>query len=131
MDDGSGARAYSGSMRGDRGTSVQSGQEPRDQGEIVRQYTKMDHRMEHQDNPGLMVSRLLQVAMSEPKGPVYMVFPQEAANIPAPGGLARFPTRDELGLARRAWPAPEDARQAAEWLIRAGNPCIFTARSGR
>ena len=36
----------------------------RDQGEIVRQYTKADHRMEHQDNPGLMVSRLLQMAVS-------------------------------------------------------------------
>ena len=66
---GTGPRAFPDSMRGARGSGVQWVQEPRDQGEIVRQYTKMDHRMEHQDNPGLMISRLLQVAMSEPRKP--------------------------------------------------------------
>src|SRR5438034_6345574 len=52
---GTGPRAFPGSMRGARGSSVQWVQEPRDQGEIVRQYTKLDHCMEHQDNPGLMI----------------------------------------------------------------------------
>src|SRR4051794_9201952 len=53
---GNAPRAYAGSMPGARNGSVQWVQEPRDQGEILRQYTKMDHRMEYQDNPGLMVS---------------------------------------------------------------------------
>src|ERR1041384_4290374 len=87
---GTGPRAYPGSMPGARDSAVQWVQEPRDQGEIVRQYTKLDHRMEHQDNPGLMVSRLLQVAMSEPKGPVYMAIPRETAMLPLPGST-RFP----------------------------------------
>ena len=127
---GAGPRAYPGSMPGGRGNSVQWVQEPRDQGEIVRQYTKLDHRMEHQDNPGLMVSRLLQVAMSEPKGPVYLTFPQETAMLPLPGSI-RFPTREDLGVARPAWPDPADARSAAEWLIKADNPVIVTGKSGR
>src|SRR5438093_7344359 len=131
MDDGSGARAYSGSMRGDRGTSVQSGQEPRDQGEIVRKYTKMDHRMEHEDNPGLMISRLLQVAMTEPRGPVYLALPREAAMMPVPEGRVRFPTRDQLGVARPSWPDPDDAKEVARWLIEADNPCIYPSNSGR
>ena len=97
---GTGPRAYPGSMTGARNSPVQWVQEPRDQGEIVRQYTKMDHRLEHQDNPGLMISRLLQVAMSEPKGPVYMAVPREVALIPLPG-MTRFPTRDDLGVGRR------------------------------
>jgi acetolactate synthase-1/2/3 large subunit len=46
-------------------------------------------------------------------------------------GTTRFPTRDELGIARPAWPDPSDARRAAEWLIKADNPCIITANSGR
>ena len=96
---GAGPRAYPNSMPGARASGVQWVQEPRDQGDIVRQYTKMDHRMEHQDNPGLMVSRLLQVAMSNPRGPVYLVVPQETAMLPMPG-KTRFPTRDELGLAQ-------------------------------
>ena len=40
MTAGTGPRAFPGSMRGARGSSVQWVQEPRDQGEIVRQYTK-------------------------------------------------------------------------------------------
>jgi acetolactate synthase-1/2/3 large subunit len=127
---GAGPRAFPGSMPGARGGGVQWVQETRDQGEIVRQYTKMDHRLEHQDNPGLMISRLLQIAMSEPKGPVYLTVPMETAMLPLPGRI-RFPTRDQLGLARPAWPDPADARKAAQWLLDADNPCIYTAKSGR
>lgn len=127
---GTGPRAYPGSMPGARNSYVQWVQEPRDQGEIVRQYTKLDHRLEHQDNPGLIVSRMLQVAMSEPKGPVYLAVPRETAMLPMPG-QTRFPTRDELGLARPPWPDPADAKRVAEWLIQAKNPCIYTAKSGR
>ena len=127
---GAGPRGYPNSMPGARASGVQWVQEPRDQGDIVRQYTKMDHRMEHQDNPGLMVSRLLQVAMSNPRGPVYLVVPQETAMLPMPG-KTRFPTRDELGLAQPAWPSPSDAKRVAQWLIGARNPVILTAQSGR
>lgn len=126
---GTGPRAFPGSMRGSREGNIQWVQEPRDQGEIVRQYTKIDHRLEHQDNPGLIVSRLLQVAMSEPKGPVYMAVPQETAMLPL-SGTARFPTRDELGLARPVWPDPTDAKTIAEWLVKSENPCIYSTRVG-
>src|SRR5262252_7753511 len=126
---GTGPRAFPGSMRGARGGSVQWVQEPRDQGEIVRQYTKIDHRLEHQDNPGLIVSRLLQVAMSEPRGPVYMAVPQETAYLPL-AGSTRFPTRDQLGVARPVSPASEDARAIAEWLVHADNPCIYSSKVG-
>src|SRR5215471_8355569 len=129
MTAGTGPRAFPGAMRGARGGSVQWVQEPRDQGEIVRQYTKMDHRLEHQDNPGLMISRLLQVAMSEPRGPVYMSVPQETAYLPL-AGSTRFPTRDQLGVARPVSPASEDARAIAEWLVHADNPCIYSSKVG-
>ena len=127
---GAGPRAYPGSMTGGRDGGIQWVQEPRDQGEIVRQYTKHDHRLEHLDNPGLMVSRLLQVAMSDPRGPVYLTVPREVAMQAMPGS-ASFPTRDQLGIARPSWPDPKDAKTAAEWLIKANNPCIYVAKSGR
>jgi acetolactate synthase-1/2/3 large subunit len=130
MMSGTGPRAYPDSMVGARNSWVQWVQEPRDQGEILRQYTKADHRLEHQDNPGLIVSRLLQIAMSEPKGPVYMSVPRESAMLPLPGSIG-FPTRDELGIAAAAWPDPADAKQAAQWLIRADNPCIYPTKAGR
>ncbi|MBV8083706.1 MAG: thiamine pyrophosphate-requiring protein [Chloroflexi bacterium] len=127
---GTGPRAFPGSMRGARNSAVQWVQEPRDQGEIVRQYTKLDHRLEHQDNPGTMVSRLLQVAMTEPKGPVYLTLPRETAMLPLPGSV-RFPTRDEMGVGRETWPDPADAKRVAEWLIKADNPCLVPGRAGR
>ena len=127
---GAGPRAYPGSMTGGRDGGIQWVQEPRDQGEIVRQYTKHDHRLEHQDNPGLLVSRLLQVAMSDPRGPVYLTVPREVAMQAMPGSTS-FPTRDQLGIARPSWPDPKDAKTAAEWLIKANNPCIYVAKSGR
>ena len=129
MTAGNSPRAFPGSMPGSRDSPVQWVQEPRDQGEIVRQYTKADHRMEYQDNPGLMVSRLLQLAMSDPKGPVYLSMPREIAMLPYPG-VARFPTRDELGLARAVSPSSEDSRTIARWLVKAENPCVFTTRLG-
>jgi len=131
MTAGTGPRAYPGTVQGGRNNYIQWYQEPRDQGEIVRQYTKLDHRMESQDNPGLMISRLLQVSMSEPKGPVYLALPREAAMTPIPEGRIRFPTRDQLGVARPTWPDPDDAKTVARWLIEADNPCIYTANSGR
>jgi acetolactate synthase-1/2/3 large subunit len=130
MTAGTGPRGFPGSMTGGREGPVQWVQEPRDQGEILRQYTKLDHRLEHQDNPGLMVSRMLQVAMSEPKGPVYLAVPRETAMLPL-GGATHFPTRDQMGLASAAWPDPADARRAAQWLIQAENPLLCLAKSGR
>ena len=126
---GTGPRAYPGSMRGARDGTQQWLQEPRDQGEIVRQYTKMDHRLEHQDNPGLMVSRLLQLAMSEPRGPVYLSIPLETAMLSMPGSTS-FPTLDQMGVAKPAFPDPDDAKTIAGWLVKAENPVVFTSRAG-
>ncbi len=130
MISGTGPRAFPGSMPGARDNFVQWVQEPRDQGEILRQYTKLDHRLEHQDNPGLMISRMLQVAMSEPRGPVYLALPRVTALLPLPG-TTQFPTRDQLGLARPAAPDETDTKTVAKWLVEANNPCIYTAQSGR
>jgi acetolactate synthase-1/2/3 large subunit len=127
---GNAPRAFPGSMRGARNAPVQWLQEPRDQSEILRQYTKADHRMEYQDNPGLMISRLLQLAMSDPKGPVYMSMPREIAMLPYPGSV-RFPTCAQLGLARPVAPQAEDTRTIARWLVQAENPCIYPQRVGR
>jgi acetolactate synthase-1/2/3 large subunit len=129
MTAGTGPRAFPGSMPGARDLFINWVQEPRDQGSIVRQHTKMDHRLEHQDNPGLIVSRMLQLAMSEPRGPVYLQLPREAAMLKLPGSV-RFPIVEQMGLARPAWPDPEDARTVAKWLIKSENPCLFTARIG-
>ncbi len=127
---GTGPRAFPGSMPGARDSLVQWHQEPRDQNGIVRDFTKADHRMEHQDNPGLIVSRLLQIASSEARGPVYLSIPRETAMLRT-GGESRFATVDQLGVARPVAPAPDDARDIARWLVKSHNPLVFVERSGR
>ena len=104
-------------------------QQSYDQHGIVRQYTKWDHRLECQDNPGLIVSRALQVAQTEPKGPVYISFPREVALMKCLDG--RFPTADQLGIARPAAPDPDGINEIAKRLVRARNPIIVAGRSGR
>ena len=130
MTAGTGPRAFPGSMRGSRSSITQWLQEPRDQAEIVRQFTKADHRLEHIDNPGLIVSRLLQIAISEPKGPVYLTMPRETAMLPLPGKI-RFPTAQQLGFARPIAPDQDDVRTLAGWLVKAQNPVLFTDRVAR
>ncbi len=122
--------SYPGSIRGarDGGGHIWM-QQSFDQNGIVRQYTKWDHRMELQDNTGLMISRALQVARTEPCGPVYLQLPREVSLAQIKG--AKFPTMQQLGVARPAAPDPEGIREIAERLVKANNPFVLVARSGR
>jgi acetolactate synthase-1/2/3 large subunit len=121
--------AYPGSMRGARDGSHFWVQQTADQNGIVRQYMKWDHRLEYQDNAGLIVSRALQIAQSEPRGPVYLSLPREIAFLPTNG--ARFPTAQQLGIARAPAPDPDGVRELAARLVGARNPAILVQRSGR
>jgi|SRR5690348_13521199 len=122
--------AYAGSMPGarDEGGHLWV-QENYDQGGIVRQYTKWDRRLEYQDNPALIVSRALQVARSEPCGPAYLTFPRELTLLPLRD--RRFPSADQLGIARPPAVNPEAARELAERLIAARHPVAVVSGSGR
>jgi acetolactate synthase-1/2/3 large subunit len=122
--------SYPGSIRGarDGGGHIWM-QQSFDQNGIVRQYTKWDHRMEMQDNVGLMISRALQVARTEPCGPVYLQLPREVSVARVSG--ARFPTMGQLGVALPAAPDPEGIRDIARRLVKAENPYAIVARSGR
>ncbi len=100
-----------------------------DQNGILRQYMKWDHRLELQDNAGLVVSRALQVARTPPCGPVFLCFPREVAV--APLGEAAFPTPEMLGIARPAAPDPQAVAAIAQHLLAAQSPAIVVANSGR
>ena len=64
MTAGAPATSAPGTMRGSRDASHFWTQQTFDQNGIVRQFTKWDHRLEYQDNPGLIVGRALQVAQT-------------------------------------------------------------------
>ena len=128
MTAGAPATSAPGTMRGSRDASHFWTQQTFDQNGIVRQFTKWDHRLEYQDNPGLIVGRALQVAQTEPCGPVYLSLPREIVYRSLE--TARFPTAAELGIPRPAAPDPEAVRELIERLIRARNP-VIVAGGGR
>ena len=122
--------SYPESMRGARGVGGHIWmQQVYDQHAIVRQYMKWDHRLEYQDNPGLMVGRALQLACSPPCGPVYLSLPQEISLRQIDG--AKFPTLDQLGVARPPAPDPDGITEIADRLIQAKNPFVVVSGAGR
>jgi acetolactate synthase-1/2/3 large subunit len=88
-------------LAGGRNAQIQFLQDVRDQAGIVRGYTKMNYELHSGKNVRQMVFRALQLAQSEPKGPVYTtasreILEEEGADIKAypntwapvaPGGL--------------------------------------------
>jgi acetolactate synthase-1/2/3 large subunit len=104
-------------------------QETYDQNGIVRNYTKWDHRLGYTDNPGMVMSRAIQVARSEPCGPVYISFPKELTFLPPKE--KRFPSAEQLGIPRPAAPDPAGAREIAERLIKAKHAVVVVSGSGR
>jgi acetolactate synthase-1/2/3 large subunit len=104
-------------------------QETYDQNGIVRNYTKWSHQLAYQDNPGVIASRAIQVARSEPCGPVYLTVPKELSLLPVRD--ANFPSADQLGIPRGAAPDPQAIEDLAARLVRAKNPVVVVSGSGR
>ncbi len=104
-------------------------QEGYDQNGIVRNYTKWQRQLSYQDHPGTTASRAVQVACSEPSGPVYLSVPKELSLMPVRD--ARFPSAGQLGIARPCMPDPQSITELAEKLIAAKNPVVVVSGSGR
>ncbi len=121
--------AAAGTRRGSRDAGHFWAQDVPDQNAIVRQYMKWTRRMEMQDHPGFMVSRALQVALTAPRGPVYLSIPREIAVSREECGA--FPSVDDLGVA--AGPGLDAAvvRKLAGRLREARAPAVIIGAAGR
>ncbi len=120
--------AEAGSVPGARNSYIQWYQQIRDQGELLRQYMRWDHKLAPYDNAGLVISRAIQVMTSEPRGPAYLGLPRESAMTPIES--ARFPLVDQLRPAGTPAADATELRQAARWLLEAENPLICVSRNG-
>lgn len=122
-------RAYPGSLPGARNHPIYWVQDKDDPREMLANYVKWRVRIELQDNPGFVVSRALQVALSAPQGPAFLSVPREVMMAPADG--AAFPTVAQLGVARPAGPDPDAIDELAALLLAAERPLIIAGRSGK
>ena len=113
-----------GSVRGGRDAPIQWYQQLRDQGQIVRQYTKWDHCLASYDAPELIVARAIQVAMTPRRGPVYLALPREVALADAAAPLEA--RRASLPPAVPGGADEDSLREVARALIDAQAP-VFSA----
>jgi acetolactate synthase I/II/III large subunit len=121
--------AETGSVPGARDAGIQWYQQIPDQGQIVRQYMRWDHKLASYDNPGTVITRACQVMLSEPQGPAYLAIPREAAMRPMEA--ATFPLLANLPPAQKPVADPAQLRQAAQWLLEAEQPLVCVSRVGR
>ena len=111
-----------------RNSHIHWGQESFDQGAMVREYVKWDYELRHGQPVASVVDRALDIAMSEPRGPVYLTLPREVLADPA--AAPRRDTVRPLG-ATAAQPAADAVDDAARLMAAAEFPLIVTSTAGR
>jgi acetolactate synthase-1/2/3 large subunit len=111
-----------------RNRPIHWGQEAFDQGGMLREYVKWDYELRGGQPVDAVVDRALDIAMSEPRGPVYLTLPREVLS--APAVATRRGTARPLGTI-----APEPAQaaieEAAALIAKAELPLIVTSSVGR
>jgi acetolactate synthase-1/2/3 large subunit len=113
---------------GSRNRSIHWGQESFDQGGMVREFVKWDYELRAGQPVETLVDRALDVAMSEPRGPVYMTLPREV--LAGPAVAPRRAGNRPLG-AIPAEPSRGAIEEAAHLIARAEFPLIVTSAGGR
>ncbi|MDA0238932.1 MAG: thiamine pyrophosphate-requiring protein [Proteobacteria bacterium] len=112
-----------------RNGSIHWGQESFDQGGMVREYVKWDYELRARQPVDTIVGRALDVAMSAPRGPVYMTLPREvlAGDVvdTGPG-----PRERELGNLPAA-PSGDAIEKAADMIAAAENVLIVAGQPGQ
>jgi acetolactate synthase-1/2/3 large subunit len=111
-----------------RSGTVHWGQDTFDQGGNVREYVKWDYELRAGQPVDAVVARALDIAMSEPKGPVYLTLPREVLAGDATGTPA--PLRRPATGAAAAVPSARALEQAADIIANAANAAIVVGRAG-
>jgi len=117
-----------GELPGGRNEFIHWIQDVPDQRGIMRGYVKYDHEIRTGRNVKQLVYRALQIARSEPAGPVYLVGPREVMEEPLEPYTvdpAQYPPAGPAAL------TSETTREIANALAGASHPLIVTSYLGR
>jgi len=117
-----------GEVRGGRNLHIHWAQESFDQASMVREYVKWDYELRCFAQVEKVVDRALNLAMSEPKGPVYLSLPREVL-AEAHDEFTYTPAGHRLYA--KPGPDAEAVRQAALLLKDAENPLVITSMVGK
>jgi acetolactate synthase-1/2/3 large subunit len=118
-----------GGLRGARDTHIHWAQEAFDQAGMLREFVKWDYELRHAVQLEAVVDRALEIAMAEPRGPVYLTLPREVLAQPLGEVTIAAPARRQV--TSRRYPDPARIEEAAELLAGARAPLCVTAEAGR
>lgn len=114
---------------GSRDVPIHWAQENFDQAAIVREHVKWDYELRDGQPVNTIVARAVDIAMTEPRGPVYLTLPREVlGNASANPGPA--PRQRAFGAAPAA-PNLEALEQAADMIAAAENPIVIMTSPAR
>ena len=104
--------------------------EPFDQGGMVRNFVKWDHRLEKGEDLREILQKAFHTATSEPYGPVYLILPRDIYQTRMTTGCTYTGKGYETYIKA---PGIDDnlCGEIADHLIKADNPLIITGHSGR
>src|SRR3984885_8066163 len=111
-----------------RNRSIHWGQEMFDQGGLAREFVKWDYELRGGQPVDSVVDRALDIAMSEPRGPVYLTLPREVLSDEATP--QRRSSGNGLG-AMAAVPSQDAIKKVADMIAGAQFPLILTSALGR
>ena len=117
-----------GELRGGKSQNIHWRQESRDQGNIVREFVKWDYEVRTNQNLAAVVSRAYKIAMTEPRGPVYLNLPREwlCEQLESTQIFS-----GSLAPATKMQADQASLEKAADLLMAAENPLIATKYLGR
>ena len=118
-----------GELRGGKSQNIHWRQESRDQGSIVREFVKWDYEVRTNQNLAAVVSRAYKIAMSEPRGPVYMTLPREWLCEVLESTQLLSP--ESISPATKIQADQAALEKVADWLIASESPLIVTKYLGR
>jgi acetolactate synthase-1/2/3 large subunit len=116
-------------LPGARDTHIHWAQESFDQAGMLREYVKWDYELRQAVHLEAVVDRALELAMAEPRGPVYLTLPREVLAQRLDEITVQSPSRRRVQS--RRFPDPDRIEEAAVALAGARNPLIVTSWVGR
>jgi acetolactate synthase I/II/III large subunit len=109
---------------GSRSRPIHWAQEMFDQAGMLREVVKWDYELRVPEQIGDVVSRAYEVAMTSPRGPIYMVLPRE----PLAAALREMPAATKpRPTPALAHPDPHAIATLVDWIIAAEHPLILSS----
>jgi acetolactate synthase-1/2/3 large subunit len=112
---------------GARNRYIHWAQEMYDQAGMLREIVKWDYELRLPEQVEEVVARAYEIAMSEPRGPVYLTLPREVLAAAA----AHIEAAPPRAFPAAPYPDPAAIAMLADWLHQAEHPLIITTGIGR